>query len=153
MTKHGLPMSWLKSHLHYDGDDCVVWPFTRTAQGYSRIWHNGQMRPAHRVMCEMLNGPPSGPLIDTAHSCGNGHLGCMNPKHLRWATKVENSRDRIAHGTHGRGEKHALAKLSHDDVLAIREMAPFAVAAWIAPYYGISTAQMSRIIRRQRWAA
>jgi hypothetical protein len=146
-------MKWLTGMLRYEGEECVPWPFARTTNGYARIWHNGAMRPAHRVMCEMLNGPATGEFVDTAHSCGNGHKGCMNPKHLRWASRAENSADRLSHGNDGRGERNGMAKLTQADVLAIREMAPYAVHAVIAKHYGISGAQMSRIVNGKRWAA
>jgi hypothetical protein len=153
MTKHGLPMAWLKEHLSYEADDCVAWPFTKTTQGYARVWHNGKMYPAYRLMCELANGAPATQFLDAAHSCGNGHLGCMNPKHLRWATKSENQMDRVKHGTSNRGERCAAAKLTALDVEAIREMAPFVVHARLCEFYGISAAQISRIVNGTRWAA
>lgn len=63
-------------------------------------------------------GSKPSPQHDAAHSCHN--RGCVNPRHLRWATKIENQHDRIGNDTHIRGRKNPNAKLSEADVLAIR---------------------------------
>lgn len=42
---------------------------------------------------------------------------------LSWATQLVNQRDRVIHGTHGRGEKSGTAKLTKEDVAFIRQIA------------------------------
>ena len=62
--------------------------------------------------------PGSGYEFHAAHSCNNPP--CLNYRHLRWATVVENQHDKIAHGTALRGAKHPQTKLTEDDVRLIR---------------------------------
>lgn len=85
-------------------DDCIPWPFHRKINGYGEVSkRDGRTGLAHRRVCEGVNGPPPAPGMVAAHSCGNGHLGCVNPRHLRWATYSENLLDSVKHGTHPRG--------------------------------------------------
>ncbi|WP_435658128.1 HNH endonuclease [Brucella pituitosa] len=97
-TVVGAPMSFVETvALNYSGDECLTWPFGKTGDGYGVL----KVSPdslAHRVICRMVYGDPSSEDLVAAHSCGNGHLGCVNPKHLRWATYKENSQDMISHG-------------------------------------------------------
>jgi len=38
------------------------------------------------------------------HSCGNGHLGCVNPKHLYWGDASQNAKDAAKHKSEGKQE-------------------------------------------------
>lgn len=82
----------------FKGDECLYWPFKVPKEGYPSFWHNGKSHRAHRYVCEAKNGLPPTAAHEAAHSCGNGHLGCINPGHLRWATRKENAADRSLHG-------------------------------------------------------
>jgi hypothetical protein len=99
MAGKGANLQWLKDHVSYRGDECLVWPFCRDRHGYGQVGINGKLHRAHRVMCELVNGPAPEPTMHAAHSCGNGHLGCINPLHLDWKTPSGNQLDRAAHGT------------------------------------------------------
>lgn len=84
---------------HEDKIGCLTWPFCRNNHGYAVIRHRGRMRSAAYVLCERVNGiAPSGD-HETAHSCGKGHLGCVNPHHLSWKTHAENMAEKATHGT------------------------------------------------------
>ena len=85
--------------LPFKGADCLYWPFIRTKKGYARVGVNGQMQSVHRLACEAIHGKPPTPYHQAAHNCGQGHNGCCNPQHMRWATAKENSDDKKAHGT------------------------------------------------------
>ena len=71
-------------------------------------------------MCFLANGDPPFEKADAAHSCGKGHEGCVHPKHLSWKTRLENVADTYVHDTIMRGERHFNARLTEDDVKAIR---------------------------------
>lgn len=108
---------WLEMHLnHQDREFCLIWPFSRAQNGYGTAGHAGYIRP-HRIMCEHRNGPPPSDKHQAAHSCGNGHLGCVNPWHVNWRTPAENQRERY--------QQHGLMpsrKLTPEQVDEIRSM-------------------------------
>jgi hypothetical protein len=96
----------METAIAFTGDGCLDWPFAATKAGYAKItiWHR-QEQVARRV-CEEVHGPPPTPEHHAAHSCGRGHLGCISPAHVRWATPSENLLERRNHGTAPIGEKH-----------------------------------------------
>ena len=151
MTAHGEPMAWLVRQVDTTSDACVRWPYATSKSGYARIWHNKRMYPAYRLVCEIAHGAPPDQALQAAHSCGNGAQGCVNPKHLRWATRVENEADKIVHNTVMRGTRNPRAKLSEFDVATIREIAPFATHTTLSRHYGVSSAQISRIVSGKGW--
>jgi hypothetical protein len=90
-------IQWIKDHADYAGDECLEWPFGKFANGYGQVCVNKVNKVASREMCIAAHGEPISPEYEAAHSCGNGHLGCVNPRHLRWATKIENETDKEIH--------------------------------------------------------
>lgn len=110
---------WLVAHKDYAGDDCLTWPFSRVQQGYGNFGHLGMVQYAHRFMCELAHGPAPTPQHQACHSCGRGHEGCVNPRHLEWKTPRENQLDRRRHGTH-RGSKGSRTGLSAETIADIR---------------------------------
>ena len=75
-------MEWLRDHVSFEGDECLIWPFTRMSGYAGHITIDGHQQYACRVMCGLAHGPAPTPRHETAHSCGNGVEGCINPKHL-----------------------------------------------------------------------
>lgn len=150
--KPGPAQEWLRNvAVPYTGQDCLTWPFQRTPHGYGRIDFNGRPHVASRVVCIMAHGEPPTPRHVAAHSCLNGHLGCVNPRHLRWATQSENERDKLASGTSNRGSRHGRSKLTEGDVLAIRKLSGNLKQDEIAAKFGVSKWTVGEIIRRKRW--
>ena len=82
---------------------CIIWPFARN-KGYANISIGGKHGAVCKLILERID-----PCIllgyFSAHSCNNGAGGCVNPWHLRWATPMENSRDRVLDGNSGKGKK------------------------------------------------
>ena len=152
-TAYGEPSKFLECALGYTKDDCLLWPFGKDRDGYGTICWNGMKRYSHRVICEKIHGRPPSPEHQTAHSCGNGRLGCVNPRHLRWATPKENSADMIDHGRSMRGERHPLSKLTHRETLEIYQRAHSGeVHRIIAEEFGVSRSMVSMIKSRSRWS-
>ena len=150
-TPKGLPLAWLMMHVDFDEDDCLLWPFSHGGRGYGRLRIDGRLQQAHRIMCKYRHGPPPTPVHEAAHSCGNGHLGCVHPMHVSWKTPKENQADKIIHGTSNRGNRSARTKLTQADVLAIRaaEGTPHRL---LAIEYGVAESTISCVIRRHKWA-
>lgn len=148
----GSRVEWLLAHIDHEDDDCLMWPFSRDHRGYARITDDGVQRLASRTMCGLVNGPAPSSEHQAAHNCGNGHLGCINPRHLRWDTVTGNHADKAVHGTEIKGEDQWMAKLTEDDVLAIRRAEGTISQQAIADQYGVAQTTISKIQRRVAWA-
>lgn len=151
-TEYGKPLEWLENHKGHTGQECLTWPFA-TQKGYGVIRKDGKNVAVHRLMCEAVNGPPPSQSHDAAHSCGNGHLGCVNPLHLIWKTRSENFADKVIHNTDNRGEKQWAHKLTRDDVISIRKrVSKGATYVDLSDEYGVTPTCIGRIIRGETWA-
>lgn len=86
--------------LSHDSDECLIWPFARNPEpdGRAMRYLGGKMVTVARHLCIEVHGQPPTPEHVAAHSCGNGRMGCVAKRHLRWATKKENGEDRARHG-------------------------------------------------------
>lgn len=138
--------------LPYDGDDCLTWPFTDRGTGYGRIRLDGREVSVNRIICEAEHGPPPTPKHEATHSCGNGHLGCVTKRHLRWGTHAENMADKLIHDTNTRGERHGAAKLTTDDVREIRSLLGSMPQTAIAKQFGVTRGAVKGIARGHNWA-
>jgi hypothetical protein len=132
-TYRGDPLAFLERALASDSDGCILWPFNKDHAGYAR----GSVHVnIPRYICEQINGPAPSLIHQAAHSCGNGHLGCISWRHLSWKTPKENSADRYEHGTH---------------IVAIRAIKNRSQAS-IAKQFGISQSLVSDIRSNKRWS-
>ena len=131
---------------------CWTWPYS-TAQGRGVVRICGVLKSVARLVCEAAHGPPPGDEHQALHGCGNGHLGCINPHHLRWGTQVENMADAVLHGTAARGERQGGAKLTEADVIAIRQRYAEGgvLQRELAAEYGITRENARDIINGRRW--
>lgn len=140
-------------------ESCWEWGGSKTFTGYGRVWIDGKHVYAHRLAWELTNGEiPKG--MHICHRCDNPP--CCNPEHLFLGTDADNTTDkmqkgRYKKGTVVRGQSHKLAKLSENDVRAIR-------AAYrpgkgggdfgskpLAKKYGVAHSLVWRIIKRKSW--
>jgi hypothetical protein len=78
--------------------------------------------------------------LEAAHSCHNRR--CVNPSHLRWATRSENSRDRRKDGTSN-------SKITLDDATYIR-LSTDSVRS-VAERFGISTSAVYKKKNGMLW--
>jgi hypothetical protein len=151
-AKPGEPMRHFKEVvLRYDGDECLIWPFYRGKKGYARLRYDGVQRQVSRLVCEAVNGPPPSDDCEAAHSCGNGHLGCVAKRHLSWKTKKGNADDRDRHGRTARGEKNGCAKLTEEEIRTIRSLRGSQTGKEVAKMFGVCPATISAIQLRQKW--
>lgn len=139
---------WLDEHAGWQGDECLPWPFAIGHMGRGVITMGGRKHNASRVMCILAHGEPPTPNHHAAHLCGNGHLACVNPRHLEWKTPAENAADRAEHGTLLVGERNHQAKLSDAEVRRIIEMGEHTTQTDLARQFGVSQAHIWRILNR-----
>lgn len=153
-TSPGEPWQWLMGHVNHSGEECLIWPYGRRHYGYGAVDVPGSSKRhyAHREMCRLAHGEPPHESYQAAHNCGNGHLACVNPRHLRWDTQQGNLADRHVHGTINRGARNGSAKLTEDDVREIRSLAKHLYQREVAEMFGLSRQTVSDILRRRRWA-
>lgn len=144
--KHPVARWFMLKALISTDDQCIYWPFSRSNEGYPRINRNGKPTPTSRWVCELVHGPAPSPEYEAAHSCGRGHLGCINPNHLRWDTRKGNFADKLIHGTDTRGQKSPVAKLTDAQVAAIRSIGEVVPQGLIAQEFGIAQSYVSRIL-------
>lgn len=149
----GEAIKWLHANFNYEGEECLIWPLSRDNHGHGHFGFLGTRYKAHQVMCEWVNGPRPSPEHQAAHSCGNGHNGCVHPQHLSWKTASENQLDRREHGTHATnpwGNKGKVTIEMASAVLALKGKLP---QAKIASQFGISCPTVRRIFNGKTKAA
>lgn len=144
---HGASEEFLRRHVNATTDDCIMWPYGKTPLGYGYATINGIQRTANNWMCRLAHGEPLLIWCHAAHRCGNP--GCVNPRHLRWATHAENMADKNRDGTSNHGERNGKTKLTADDVRAIRAAPPKLQP--LMDRYGMSRHGISKIRSGKRW--
>lgn len=146
----GARAAWIRDNAGHKGDECLFWPHTSPGVR-STLQFRGRKMSASRAMCLEVWGEPPTPDHESAHSCGNGHLDCLNPQHIRWATRSENAADKLQHGTHNRGSRNYCARLREEDVLRIRELIGTRMQKDVAQIYGVSKTTICQIATGRTW--
>lgn len=150
----GAPWAFMEAAIRSNTDDCILWPYSRNNMGYAQINETGSRgkRLVTRRVCVAIHGEPPTIAHVAAHSCGNGHLGCINPRHLRWATSAENSQEMVLHGRSARGRSMARVPLSVDQVLEIyRRAHGNENQGALASEFGIAQTAVSKIKLGKSW--
>lgn len=150
-------------------DTCWLWVGRlnrHSPLGYGRFWLHGHERPAHRLMYEMTVGSIPSSLF-ACHHCDV--RACVNPDHLFLGTHADNMRDCARKGRIGlqlhpeksylntpnrpvpRGEVHGAAKLTSDDVRAIRSRAGSMAQRALAREFRVDEATIRRVLLRKNW--
>lgn len=116
---------------------------------YVGLWKNNKVkicRPHKLVMEAFVSIRPKG--MECCHNDGNPQNNHLS--NLRWDTPKNNHADKIKHGTTNRGEKCGTAKLTLEQVRAIRK--DNRLQRIIAADYGVKDNTISRIKSGKRWA-
>lgn len=108
---------------------------------------NGEKKSyaVHRLVLEAFVGmPPSG--MQCCHENGDG---CGN---LRWDTPAANAKDRSRHGTDTNGERSGMAKLTEQQVRAMRqEYAAGEPIQRLAVKYGLCRNHTGDVVKGKSW--
>lgn len=145
--KKGEGVLFLQSLVGHEGRECIRWPFGITGVGYGLVTWNRKRYGAHRAICEMAHGPTPFKGALALHGCGN--RWCVNPNHLRFGTRKENSHDSVEHGTMRYGDRHPGAVLTAQQVLEI--YADPRGHSEVAREYGCSAATVLKIRAGRLW--
>lgn len=130
--------------------DCWLWAGSRLPSGYGTVKYTvagkAHTISAHRAAFERANGYL--PRV-VRHTCDNPP--CCNPRHLQGGTQKDNLRDMFERGRarHVRGSDHVRAKLTEEDVRAIRASPD--KHAEIAAQFGVDTSTVTRIKAGEAW--
>lgn len=140
MSRESKASQWLEAHASYTHEDwCLIWPFYRNSLvGRGQMEYEGKSGYAHRFMCELVHGaaPEDKPIV--AHSCGNGDLGCVNPRHLSWSTHSENQRQRYADGRGNPNTNGNKSRFTEAQIAEIRAKHGEFTTIKLAEMYGCS---------------
>lgn len=119
-------------------------------------------RRINRLVCEAFKGPPPSKKHHAAH--GDGDRLNNAAENLRWATPVQNEKDKRAHGTaaigdrhwsvlypekRAKGDDHGLAKLTAEAIPYIR--ADPRAAHVIAKQYGVHKDTINNVRSGRTW--
>jgi len=147
-SKGTLP-AFIATAVASETDTCIIWPYSTAGKGYPVFNVAGRNVYVHRHVLALATGnEPEGK--EAAHAPVICHTpACINPRHLRWATRSENHRDKVLDGTDSRGENSATAKLTFKQVLAIRRDPR--IGREIATDYRVSVATICNIVNHKTW--
>lgn len=129
-------------------DECWPWNYVKGHAGHGRMWAGGRNTLASHIALHLDGRPRAGGLA-ALHSCDNPE--CVNPRHLRWGTQLENIADRVSRGRNRSptGEDSGRSKLSYEQVLMI--ISDNRSSRFIANDYGISRSMVCRIKSGKAW--
>jgi hypothetical protein len=130
-------------------DSCWLWRGAIGDSGYGHIAdENRKTKIASRVSWELHYGSiPAG--LHVLHRCDNPP--CVRPDHLFLGTDADNAADMYAKGRQhkARGEAHPRAKLTEDQVRAIRQGRRTDAA--FAREFGVTATAIYSVRRGQTW--
>lgn len=110
----------------------------------------GRNTYVHTLVLETFTGPRP-----TAEHVGrhlDGDPSNNRPENLEWGTVADNHADTIRHGRTTRGEVNPMAKLTADDVDAIRTARADGVKLKVlAARFGVAESCISRVANGRRW--
>jgi hypothetical protein len=133
--------AFIEKAINYEDDKCLLWPFSLDDKGYARVGS----KYISRIVCAKVYGLPPTPEHEAAHSKKCISTACINRRHLRWATRLQNMAD------NRRGEDHTRTKLTNDQVLEIKKLAGTMSQRTIAKCYNISKDVIWNIIHHRNW--
>jgi len=141
---------WLENALHSnESDECILWPFSRTRDGYGHLGYQGKMVLAHRLAFYLTYS--HWPTPCGLHICDNPP--CFNPKHIFKGTRAQNNADAGNKGRKPFGLASHASKLTPALVRQIRkEYKPWENGYLrLANKFGVDPKTIEHAILRDTW--
>lgn len=107
---------WMLKQLEQGVDwpeNCVPWPWAKEVRRHTMNFQ-GSGVPVTHVVLHFSEGPRPSKQHQGLHSCDT--LWCINAKHLRWGTELENRLDQVAR------ERGDIGRIGLDKARMIRAM-------------------------------
>lgn len=144
----GEVIAFLKALVGTTELECILWPYGLQKNGYgSAIRYGSVSNGPHRIMCILAHGDPPNQQYQAAHACHNS--ACVNPNHLRWATPLENTQDRVLANRCAKGERQHLARITASQVLEIRNCSGRTLE--LARRFGVHRTTIQRARKKSTW--
>lgn len=150
-------LQWLldRSEIVSSPGGCWLWNGARTTYGYGSMTKNRKRYYIHRVAYELFCGPLlSGEMV--CHTCDTP--ACWCPSHLFKGASFDNVNDMLRKGRMSKppvhwGETHHKAKLTEEDVVAIRRLRDTGEFTFteLGKLFGVSKTTTRYIISRRIW--
>ncbi len=150
---------------------CWLWIGGKKSDGYGSFHPAPKVSTAaHRFAWWLLRGAiPEG--LWVLHQCPHNNRLCVNPDHLYLGTPYDNAQDAVRDHTHisvlypsgvagrllsmptrrARGVRHGNAKLTEQDILAIRQSYPDVTLNDLARHYDVTKQAIWGIIYHKTW--
>jgi len=129
--------------------ECWLWTASTTYNGYGQFAIESKPIRAHRYSYELANGEFDKKLY-VLHKCDNRI--CVRPSHLHLGTHKDNMKEMRNKGRSLVGEKHHNAKLTDEDVRAIKKQLRCRITQRvIADNFGVSEDRIQCINTGKAW--
>jgi hypothetical protein len=125
-------------------DMCVDWPWV-DPKGRPTVYLRGEAVPTTHVVLESAGLTRPGREYQALHSCDRGIEGCLNLRHLRWGTELEN---RLDQSDRGRG---AIGRLGRDAAARVAARHKEFVEV-LAAEHGVTTDTIMAVATGKSWS-
>lgn len=130
--------------------ECWEWKAHKDIQGYGQFTTNGKHFRSNRFAWELTHGAiPLKQMV--CHACHNP--SCCNPAHLYLGDNTDNMKDMVLAERSCHGERNPSAKLTHAEVLKVREMYSTGQHSHraLATIFNVGKTTIAQIVRRETW--